>query len=92
MVFSGMGPYCKSADVSSRESHTWPSTLTYPSFPTSIEGYTATMMPVSHLIREGFAPVAMGMVLCNGSNISRFVAMVQGLHAEGVVRSLILVA
>jgi hypothetical protein len=78
--------------VASRQSHTWPSTVTYPPFPTSIESYTATMTPVSHFVREGFEPVAMGMVLCNDSNISQYVAMVQGLHAEGVVRRFPLVA
>lgn len=74
-----------------RQSHTWQSTVTYPPFPTSVEGYTATMMPVSHIVREGFIPVAMGMVLCNDSSISQYVAMVQGLHADGVVRALTLV-
>lgn len=43
------------------------------------------MIPVAHLAREGFTPVAMGMVLCNDDNLSAFVTMVQGLHAEGVV-------
>lgn len=83
---------CHQLTRASRQSHTWPSTVTYPPFPTSIEGYTATMMPVSHIMREGFTPVAMGMVLCSDSNISQYVAMVQGLHAEGVVRPLTVVA
>ena len=43
------------------------------------------MMPVAHLARDGFTPVAMGMVLCNDANITEYVNMVQGLHAEGVV-------
>ena len=43
------------------------------------------MIPVSHLARNGMAPVAMGMVLCNDVNIDAYVNMVQGLHAEGVV-------
>jgi hypothetical protein len=42
------------------------------------------MIPVSHLARDGFTPAAMGMVLCNDANISQYVSMVQGLHAEGV--------
>lgn len=49
------------------------------------ETYTATMIPVSTLAREGLLPVTMGMVLCNDENINPFVNMVQGLHAEGVV-------
>jgi hypothetical protein len=68
----------------SRQSQTWPSTIIYPSIPTPTESYTATMIPVSHLAREGFTPAAMGMVLCNDANISQYVSMVQGLHAEGV--------
>ncbi|RSH83645.1 hypothetical protein EHS25_005549 [Saitozyma podzolica] len=66
------------------QSHTWPSTITYPPTPTPTESYTATMIPVSHLAREGFTPAAMGMVLCDDANISQYVSMVQGLHAEGV--------
>ncbi|RSH87262.1 hypothetical protein EHS25_003171 [Saitozyma podzolica] len=66
------------------QSQTWPSTIIYPSIPTPTESYTATMIPVSHLAREGFTPAAMGMVLCNDANISQYVSMVQGLHAEGV--------
>lgn len=49
------------------------------------ESCTATMIPVSTLAREGLLPVTMGMVLCNDANITDFVNMVQGLHAEGVV-------
>ncbi|RSH94140.1 hypothetical protein EHS25_003943 [Saitozyma podzolica] len=66
------------------QSHTWPCTITYPPTPTTTESYTATMIPVSHLAREGFTPAAMGMVLCDDANISQYVSMVQGLHAEGV--------
>lgn len=43
------------------------------------------MIPVSTLAREGLLPVTMGMVLCNDPDMTDFVAMVQGLHAEGVV-------
>lgn len=52
------------------------------------ESYTATMIPVSTLAREGLLPVTMGMVLCNDADINPFVNMVQGLHAEGVVSTL----
>lgn len=43
------------------------------------------MIPVAYLAREGFTPIAMGMVLCNDANIERYVSLVQSLHAEGVV-------
>ncbi|GMK55259.1 hypothetical protein CspeluHIS016_0203150 [Cutaneotrichosporon spelunceum] len=66
------------------KSHTWPETLSYPPGPAMTESCTATMIPVSTLAREGMLPVAMGMVLCNDENITPFVNMVQGLHAEGV--------
>lgn len=67
------------------QSHTWKDELTYPPEPVPTESMTATMIPVSTLAREGLLPVTMGMVLCNDENISAFVEMVQGLHAEGVV-------
>lgn len=68
------------------QSNTWPSAITYPAGPPEVDTATATatMIPVSHLAREGFTPAAMGMVLCNDSNIEAYVQMVQGLHAEGV--------
>lgn len=66
------------------QSHTWTESLVYPPQPTLTESCTATMIPVSTLAREGLLPVTMGMVLCNDENISAFVQMVQGLHAEGV--------
>ena len=44
------------------------------------------MIPVSHLARDGFTPIAMGMVLCNDPDVTSYVQMVQGFHAEGVVR------
>lgn len=44
------------------------------------------MIPVSHLARDGFTPIAMGMVLCNDADVTPYVNMVQGLHVEGVVR------
>jgi hypothetical protein len=68
----------------------WPSSVVYPPEEHAHEDATATatMIPVSHLAREGFTPAAMGMVLCNDSNIESFVQMVQGFHAEGVVRYL----
>ena len=43
------------------------------------------MIPVSHLASDGYNPIAMGMVLCDDPNISAYVQMVQGFHAEGVV-------
>jgi hypothetical protein len=79
-------PFCLLELTLHSQSHTWPSTITYPPTPTPTESYTATMIPVSHLAREGFTPAAMGMVLCDDANISQYVSMVQGLHAEGVVR------
>ncbi|BEI85478.1 hypothetical protein CcaverHIS002_0508790 [Cutaneotrichosporon cavernicola] len=66
------------------KSHTWPEALSYPPGPAMTESCTATMIPVSTLAREGMLPVTMGMVLCNDENITPFVNMVQGLHAEGV--------
>ncbi|KAL1411424.1 hypothetical protein Q8F55_002380 [Vanrija albida] len=67
------------------QSHTWTETLTYP--PDQVvtqSAYTASMIPVSTLAREGLLPVTMGMVLCNDdNNLEAFVNMVQGLHAEG---------
>lgn len=68
------------------QSNTWPADISYPTEPLVNENATATatMIPVSHLAREGFTPAAMGMVLCNDSNIEAYVQMVQGLHAEGV--------
>jgi hypothetical protein len=68
------------------QSTTWPANISYPAEPLANENATATatMIPVSHLAREGFTPAAMGMVLCNDSNIEAYVQMVQGLHAEGV--------
>lgn len=66
----------------------WPSSVVYPPDAQANEASsaTATMIPVSQLAREGFTPAAMGMVLCNDANIEAYVNMVQGLHAEGVVR------
>ncbi|KAK8864486.1 hypothetical protein IAR55_001736 [Kwoniella newhampshirensis] len=69
------------------QSHLWSSTLTYPLKPTApTESYTSTMIPVSHLAREGLIPITMGMVLCNAppEGIAPYVNMVHGLHAEGV--------
>ncbi|KAL7421888.1 hypothetical protein Q5752_003660 [Cryptotrichosporon argae] len=66
------------------QSHTWPEKLVYPLDHRPNESCTATMLPVSTLAREGLLPVSMGMVLCNDANISAFVQLVQGLHAEGV--------
>ncbi|WWD17216.1 hypothetical protein CI109_101654 [Kwoniella shandongensis] len=69
------------------QSHLWSDTLTYPLKPTtSNESYTSTMIPVSHLAREGLIPITMGMVLCNAppEGIAPYVNMVHGLHAEGV--------
>ncbi|ORX35785.1 hypothetical protein BD324DRAFT_657237 [Kockovaella imperatae] len=71
------------------QSHLWPTKISYPPEPaaegqTTTSSCTSTMIPVSHLAREGFTPITMGMVLCNDANISEYVAMVQGFHAEGV--------
>lgn len=71
------------------QSHTWPTTITYPQEPQPVNpnaagSCTSTMIPVSHLAREGFTPAAMGMVLCDDEKIQEYVSMVQGLHAEGV--------
>lgn len=44
------------------------------------------MIPVSRLVGEGFTPAAMGMVLCDDANLSQYVAMVHGMHTEGLVR------
>jgi hypothetical protein len=70
-----------------RQSNLWPTKIVYPPEEQAHEEATATatMIPVSHLAREGFTPAAMGMVLCNDANIEAYVQMVQGLHAEGVV-------
>lgn len=83
---SGESPHCFSsrANADFRQSQTWPTTIAYPPEPQPNQSCTATMMPVAHLAREGFTPAAMGMVLCNDANISDFVSMVQGFHAEGV--------
>lgn len=72
-----------------RQSHHWPQSLSYPLKPSSSdEFYTSSMIPVSHLAREGLVPITMGMVLCNepADRIDPYVKMVHGLHAEGVVR------
>lgn len=72
-----------------RQSHLWPQSLSYPLKPNnSDECYTSSMIPVSHLAREGLVPITMGMVLCNepADRIDPYVKMVHGLHAEGVVR------
>ncbi|WVO16143.1 hypothetical protein L204_103813 [Cryptococcus depauperatus] len=69
------------------QSHRWPKKLAYPSKPTAdFDCYTSTMIPVSHLAREGLVPITMGMVLCNepAERIDPYVKMVHGLHAEGV--------
>ena len=71
-----------------RQSHLWPEAITYPPEPGPADEFgscTSSMIPVSHLARNGMAPIAMGMVLCNDTNIDAYVNMVQGLHAEGVV-------
>ncbi|WVF71262.1 hypothetical protein IAT40_006065 [Kwoniella sp. CBS 6097] len=69
------------------QSQLWPQTLTYPlsHLPTE-SSCTSTMIPVSHLAREGLIPITMGMVLCNEppERIAPYVNLVQGLHAEGV--------
>ena len=75
-------------DANFRQSHLWSSTLTYPVDPSADNdnsSFTSKMIPVAYLAREGFTPVTMGMVLCNDANIEAYVAMVQHLHAEGVV-------
>ncbi|WRT66461.1 uncharacterized protein IL334_003420 [Kwoniella shivajii] len=68
------------------QSHLWPKTLTYPLNQVPVESCTSTMIPVSHLAREGLVPITMGMVLCNEppERLAPYVNMVQGLHAEGV--------
>ncbi|WWC62057.1 uncharacterized protein I303_104646 [Kwoniella dejecticola CBS 10117] len=68
------------------QSHLWPKTLTYPLNQHPVESCTSTMIPVSHLAREGLVPITMGMVLCNETpeRLAPYVNMVQGLHAEGV--------
>ncbi|WVR07110.1 hypothetical protein IAU60_004150 [Kwoniella sp. DSM 27419] len=68
------------------QSHLWSQTLTYPLNSTPVESCTSTMIPVSHLAREGLIPLTMGMVLCNEppERLAPYVNMVQGLHAEGV--------
>lgn len=69
------------------QSHLWPQNLSYPLKPNnSDECYTSSMIPVSHLAREGLVPITMGMVLCNepADRIDPYVKMVHGLHAEGV--------
>jgi hypothetical protein len=71
-----------------RQSHTWAPTLAHPfehSPDNDSSSFTSKMIPVAYLAREGFTPVTMGMVLCNDSKIQEYVAMVQSLHAEGVV-------
>ncbi|WVQ99608.1 hypothetical protein IAU59_006744 [Kwoniella sp. CBS 9459] len=69
------------------QSQLWPQTLTYPlgQLPND-SSCTSTMIPVSHLAREGLIPITMGMVLCNEppERIAPYVNLVQGLHAEGV--------
>lgn len=73
--------------MGNRQSHLWPQSVDYPqpANPDLSASCTSTMIPVSHLAREGFTPVAMGMVLCADPDIQGFVRFVQGLHAEGVV-------
>ncbi|WWC70078.1 uncharacterized protein I206_104024 [Kwoniella pini CBS 10737] len=68
------------------QSHLWPKTLTYPLNQHPVETCTSSMIPVSHLAREGLVPITMGMVLCNEppERLAPYVNMVQGLHAEGV--------
>ncbi|WWD03068.1 hypothetical protein V865_001113 [Kwoniella europaea PYCC6329] len=68
------------------QSHLWPSTLAYPLNQHPVESCTSTMIPVSHLAREGLVPITMGMVLCNEppERLAPYVNMVHGLHAEGV--------
>lgn len=71
-----------------RQSNLWTETISYPQETTPNESQgscTSSMIPVSHLARDGFTPIAMGMVLCNDPDITAYVQMVQGLHAEGVV-------
>lgn len=78
--------------LTSRQSHLWAPTLTYPldqSLDNESSSFTSKMIPVAYLAREGFTPVTMGMVLCNDENIQGYVAMVQHLHAEGVVSATI---
>jgi hypothetical protein len=79
---------CLIDEITCRQSHTWPKTISYPiSAPDKTTAYTASMIPVSHLAREGLTPIAMGMVLCNDTErLDAYVRMVQGLHQEGVVR------
>ncbi|OCF38713.1 hypothetical protein I317_07498 [Kwoniella heveanensis CBS 569] len=69
------------------QSQLWPQTLTYPlTHLPADSSCTSTMIPVSHLAREGLIPITMGMVLCNEppERIAPYVNLVQGLHAEGV--------
>jgi hypothetical protein len=76
-----------------RQSNLWSSTIAYPleAFLNDSQGScTSSMIPVSHLARDGFTPIAMGMVLCNDADVKPYVQMVQGLHAEGVVRLVLL--
>ncbi len=72
-----------------RQSNSWSETIAYPVDPPPKDyqgSCTSSMIPVSHLARDGFTPIAMGMVLCNDADVTPYVQMVQGLHAEGVVR------
>ncbi|ODN82024.1 hypothetical protein L202_02350 [Cryptococcus amylolentus CBS 6039] len=69
------------------QSTAWPQQLSYPMRSVSDNDcYTSSMIPVSHLAREGLVPITMGMVLCNepADRIDPYVKMVHGLHAEGV--------
>ncbi|KAK4690020.1 hypothetical protein P7C73_g81, partial [Tremellales sp. Uapishka_1] len=66
------------------KSQEWPESITYPAEGLPVESSTASMIPVANLAREGYMPIAMGMVLCDDPKISEYVAMVQGFHAEGV--------
>ncbi|WVQ72482.1 hypothetical protein IAR50_002037 [Cryptococcus sp. DSM 104548] len=69
------------------QSSSWPQQLSYPMRQVSPNDcYTSSMIPVSHLAREGLVPITMGMVLCNepADRIDPYVKMVHGLHAEGV--------
>ena len=70
------------------ESEGWAKTITYPPESSGpVECSTSSMIPVSHLAREGFTPAAQGMVLCKDEDVTPFVRFVQGLHSEGVVSS-----
>ncbi|RSH83657.1 hypothetical protein EHS25_005561 [Saitozyma podzolica] len=75
------------------QSHTWPTVIAYPIIPpAATESFTSTMIPVSQLQREGFTPGAMGMVLCNDSNISQYVSMAFYLPTAGKLSVVILPA